>query len=386
MSSKKKQKTTRTTGTLRFEDGAVQFRQRLICSLLSHRPLLIKNIRSDDLEAPGLRDYEASFLRLLDTMTNGTNVEINNTGTQLRFKPGILLGGSIEHDCPLSRNVGWYIEGILPLAPFGKEALEITLTGITDGTSHVDPSPDYLAATTIPLMEKFGIGIDLEESPPPHIRVVARGSAPKGEGCVEFFCPIEKELQPLDFIEMGKFKRVRGTCVSTRIPPSSAARVAHSAKGLLHRLLPDVWIHTDVHSSKKNGCGPSPGLSLWMAAETTEGVQICSETCMDYQAQRGSDLPEDVGTRGAAMLLDEVRKGGCVDTSCQSLALLWMCLGPEDVARIRLGTLSRYTIASLRLYKDVFGVEFKIKPDHSDKTVVMSCLGTGFRNMAKKST
>ena len=50
--------------TLRFDDGAVQFRQRIVVSLLSHRPLLIRNIRANDLQHPGLKDYEASFLRL----------------------------------------------------------------------------------------------------------------------------------------------------------------------------------------------------------------------------------------------------------------------------------------------------------------------------------
>ena len=77
--------------TLRFDDGATQFRQRLVVSILSHRSLLIRNIRADDLENPGLKDYEASFLRLIDQMTNGSRMEINNTGTQLKFRPGILL-------------------------------------------------------------------------------------------------------------------------------------------------------------------------------------------------------------------------------------------------------------------------------------------------------
>jgi RNA 3'-terminal phosphate cyclase-like protein len=86
------------------------------------------------------------------------------------------------------------------------------------------------------------------------------------------------------------------------------------------------------------------------------------------------------------MLLEEVRRGGCIDTTAQSLALLWMCLGPEDVARIRVGTLSHYTIESLRLFKKSFGVEFKVRADHDSQTVLLSCLGIGFRNMAKAST
>ena len=399
-----------STKTIKFEDGAVQFRQRLVVSILSHRPLLIRNIRSDDLESPGLRDHEASFLSLLDRMTNGSTVEINATGTQLRFKPGVLLGGDIVHTCPVptpssSENldtnsslkhasVGWFLEGILPLAPFGKNPLHLTLEGITDGMCDTDLSPDYIATSILPMFVRFGIGADADDGPPPSIRVTKRGAAPLGGGIAVFSCPIVKEITtPLEFTDPGKIKRVRGTVGSCRIPPSSAARTAHSAKGLLHRLLPDVWIHTDTHSSsgKKNqhaaGCGPSPGLTVCLAAESTEGCVIATETCLDASKHsRGALLPEDLGVRAAALLLDEIRKGGCVDTSCQSITLLMMCLGPEDVSRIRIGNLSQYTIMSLRLFKEAFGVEFKLKADNKTKTVLLSCLGTGYRNMARAST
>jgi RNA 3'-terminal phosphate cyclase-like protein len=399
--------------TLRFEDGAVQFRQRIAVSLLSHRPLLIRNIRSEEIQAPGLRQYEASFLRLMDRMTNGSRIEINNTGTQLRFHPGVLTGGEIVHECPvmdqktlqesndndddydasmtMSRSIGWFLEGILPLAPFGKEPLAITFTGITDGTCAVDPSVDYIKSSVMPLMQQFAIGLtddyDFLSQQAPFLKVLNRGAAPLGGGRVEFYCPIVKELKPIDYTDSGMVKRVRGTAISCKVVSSSmAARVAYSTKGMLHRLLPDVWIHTDVHSVKNHACGPSPGLSLILTAETTTGVVMTAECCLDARPATRRELPEDMGTRGAAMLLEEIRRGGCVDTGMQSLALLWMCLTPEDVSRIRVGTLSQYTIESMRLFKEALGVEFRVKPDHDSKTVLLSCLGTGYRNMAKAST
>ena len=373
--------------TLKFEDGAVQFRQRLAVSLLSHRTLLLKNIRSDSLDHPGLLEHEASFLRLLDKMTNGSRIEINATGTQLRFKPGVLLGGDIQHVCSGTRSIGWFLEGILPLAPFGKDDLSLVLEGITDGCCFQDPSPDYIKSSILPLMAHFGIGIDKEESPPPSIQIVQRGAAPNGvHGKVEFFCPMIKVLLPINVVDVGMIKRIRGTVTTCRLAPSSAARVAHSAKGLLHRLLPDIWIHTNANTTKQCGGITSPGLSLVLSAESTSGVVLSAECCIDPGQERGAELPEDLGLRGAAMLLEEVRRGGCIDTTAQSLVLLWMCLGPEDVARIRVGTLSQYTIESLRLFKKVFDVEFKVRPDHDSQTVLLSCLGIGFRNMAKAST
>jgi RNA 3'-terminal phosphate cyclase-like protein len=384
--SQNKQTTNRgikMASVLRFDDGAVQFRQRIVVSILSCRPIVIRNINAEDLEAPGLRQYEVSFLRLVDRLTNGSRIEINNTGTQLRFNPGVLMGGEVEHDCPTTRSVGWFLEGILALAPLGKEALSLTLTGSTQGGGEIDPSPDYLRASVLPLMKLFGIGVvDQDDFLSPQavsLKVVTRGT--EGGGQVDFYCPIAPKLKEIDLIDPGLFKRVRGSAVSCRLVSSSmGARVAFSAKGVLHRLLPDVWIHTDVHSAKL-GCGPGPSLSLVLTAESTTGVVMTSECCLEKR-----EVPEDFGQRGACMLLDEIRRGGCIDTGVQSLALLWMCLTPEDVSRIRVGTLTPYTIESLRLFKTALGVEFKVRADHDSKTVLLSCLGTGYRNMARASS
>lgn len=64
--------------------GCQHFRQRLVCATLSGRPVRIDDIRSDDPHSPGLRDFEASFLRLLEKLTNGCVVEINETGGSRR--------------------------------------------------------------------------------------------------------------------------------------------------------------------------------------------------------------------------------------------------------------------------------------------------------------
>jgi RNA 3'-terminal phosphate cyclase-like protein len=382
-----------SSSLLRFEDGAVQFRQRLIVSLLSHRPILIRNIRSGDLQHPGLKDYEASFLRLLDAITNGTQMEINATGTQLKFRPGTLLGGEYEHQCPDSRSIGWFLEGILPLGPFGKESLTITFTGLTDGCCETDPSPDYWQRSALPLMSHFGIGVDSDDDVAPQIKVLHRAAAPVSEhkGQVLFQCPIVRsQLSSIDYCDPGKIKRVRGNATSCKIVSSSmAARVAYSAKGVFHKLLPDVWIHTDVHTPKRHACGPSPGMSLVVSSESTTGVVLTAECCLDHSSKENRaamELPEELGQRGACMLLEEIRRGGCIDTTCQSLVFLWMALTPEDVSRIRVGTLSQYSMETLRLIKRAFDVEFKVTPEMETKTVLLSCLGMGYRNMAKAST
>ena len=314
-------------------------------------------------------------------------LEINSTGTVVRFKPGLLTGGFHRFEECGDKNVGWFIEGILPLAPFGKEPLTLHLHGITDGQCQNDPSVDYMQAALVPLLQRFGVGED-GETPPPELKVIRRGQAPLGGGEAMLYCPIVKQLNAINFTDQGMFKRVRGTAIACRISPSSPARVAHAAKGVLHNLLPDVWIHTETHSGskKREACGPSPGLGLWMAVQSTTDAILCAEVCHDLNKERGSELPEDLGQRCAYSLLQEVKRGGCIDSTAQMFCFLLMSgLGPEDVSQIRVGMLTKVSIAGLRLMKKVFGVEFKVKADEESKTVLLTCLGTGFRNMARAS-
>lgn len=49
--------------------------------------------------------------------------------------------------------------------------------------------------------------------------------------------------------------------------------------GLLNRLLPDVWVHTD-HNAGRTG-GESPGFALSLVAESTTGVLMVAETAAE---------------------------------------------------------------------------------------------------------
>lgn len=162
---------------LRFS-GAQHLRQRLVCATLSGRPIRIDDIRAADQE-PGLNAAEASLLRLIEKISNGCSIEINETGargarvrrmhactrnacmrlrararalvrhaaraattrpwfsgpsktallccaraagTSLRYRPGLIAGGaSVVHDCGTTRAIGYFLEPLVVLALFGKK-------------------------------------------------------------------------------------------------------------------------------------------------------------------------------------------------------------------------------------------------------------------------
>lgn len=105
-------------------------------------------------------DYEVSFLRLLEKISNGSVIEISHTGTAILFRPGILAGGPVVHECPLSRSIGYFLEPIVALAPFSKKPLMLTLKGVT--TDEKDLSVDLIRTVTLPHLAMFGVEDGLE--------------------------------------------------------------------------------------------------------------------------------------------------------------------------------------------------------------------------------
>jgi len=374
----------------RFQEytGSNFLRQRLVLATITSRSVRISNIRTRD-DDPGLQEAEAGFVRLLDKMTNGSKVEVNETGTMLTYQPGVLLGGRVEHQCSNTRGVGYWLEPILALAPFCKNPLHLILTGVTN--NQVDPSPDYIKASCLPVLRKF-----LLDDTGLELNVTKRGAAPGGGGQVVLKCPVKKSPRPVQVLDQGKIKRIRGVAWGVRVSPSVANRVVESAKGKLLQFIPDIYIYTDHMTG--GASGKSPGFGLVLTAETNTGAFLSAEVCSNPAGGgEGPTVPEELGVRGAQLLMEEIFRGGCADSLSQSLAVVLMGLGPPDVSKYMVGPLSPYTVQCLRHVRDFMDLTFKletlVREDEEDRTlrmgadkVVLTCVGVGFTNLSKRST
>lgn len=165
---------------LRFT-GHAHLRQRILLSILSGKSIRIDGIRSDDVSV-GLREYEISLLRLVEKVTNGTTIEISVTGTSFLMHPGLLPGGTYIHTCHVGRSIGYYLEVLVPLGPFCKKPLDVTLYGITgeEGRDMTVSSclvdswlrweahfqVDMMRTVTLPHLHLFGVteGLELQVS------------------------------------------------------------------------------------------------------------------------------------------------------------------------------------------------------------------------------
>jgi len=178
-------------------------------------------------------------------------------------------------------------------------------------------------------------------------------------------------------LDEGRIRRIRGIAYSTRVSPQTANRIVDSARSVLNKYMQDIFIYTDHYKGSESGL--SPGFALSLVAESTTSCALGAE-CIGT----GGLLPEDLGVQAANRLLNEIANRGCVDTTNQSLILLFMVLCPETISKVRLGKLSPYTIRALRHIRDFFGVTFKLETEPETVTVVCTCRGVGFKNLAKR--
>lgn len=76
--------------------------------------------------------FEVNLVGLLEKLSNGMKVKFNETGTNLRYDPGMLIGGNLVHECNIERGIGYYLEAVMILAPFCKNPVNIKFKGITE--------------------------------------------------------------------------------------------------------------------------------------------------------------------------------------------------------------------------------------------------------------
>ncbi|KAF2093142.1 RNA 3'-terminal phosphate cyclase family protein [Rhizodiscina lignyota] len=396
-----------STSPLRFT-GHKYLTQRLVLSTLTGRPIRISGIRSSSPTQPGLAPHEVSFLRLLDTITNGTIIEFSYTGTTVVYKPGLITGsaagygaashgGVLRHELPkeCNRGISWFLIPLCMLAPFSKQQLNIVFTGpgvITSATQTGDVSVDTVRTAILPLYTQFGIQNNIE------LRILRRScSGPGGRGGggeVQLVFGHQVRLpKTLHLLNAGRVKKVRGVAYATGVAASNNARMIEAARGVLNQFA-DTYIFSDVSSapllpSEKGPPGVKRkvgiGFGISLVAESSTGAVYSADVA---SPPSGGEPPEDIGRQCAYQLLEVISKGGCVSSIGANTVLTLMAMGSEDVGRLQLG---RDVVGSediLMLGRDLRGFGASgwglRDADDGEGDIVVSVVGRGVGNVGRK--
>jgi RNA 3'-terminal phosphate cyclase-like protein len=352
------------------------------------RPIKITNIRLKD-EMPGLRDYEVSLLKLVEKVTNGSTIIINETGTALQFNPGQLTGGKVLHECAQSRSVIYYLEVVAAMAPLCKDSLILQLRGCTHDAN--DNSVDIFRSVTVPLLQKLGVANSEEAQL--SFKVVSRGYGANSSGSIIFTCPTIRCVPPVEQVKEGLVKRVRGVFWSAKMNREFSVRFVESARSILNKCIEDVWVYTE---------------NVKESSKPVYGASLMSET--DYGFFKGVSWVETdpsnaeaLGKTMAKRLLSEIEADGIVDQTHQWLVCLYMALSQDHkVSRATIGSeISSNCAEFMRNIQKFLLVRFKMSrldtsaqneedqevdtPTAVQGAIQLECIGINMTNTARKA-
>jgi RNA 3'-terminal phosphate cyclase-like protein len=387
--------------------GSKHLAQRLVLATLTGRTVRISQIRSSSHSAPGLAPHEVSFLRLLDSITNGSQIEFSYTGTTVAYKPGLIAGsaagygasgGVITHELPAenTRGLSYFLIPLCLLAPFAKTQVNVLFKGpgvITSATEHGDVSVDTVRTAVLPVFRSFGIEREIE------LRVVTRSNPGRGGkgggGEVQLVFGQQVRLpKTVHLMQAGSVKKIRGVAYATGVAGANNARLIEAARGVLNEFVPDTYIFSDMSGAP---LVPAPekgnpnakvktglGFGLSLVAETNNYVMYSADTASPHQ---GGVTPEELGRKCAFQLLEAIEQGGCVSAVAAPTALTLMAMGSEDVGRINMGrdVLASENVVQLARDLRTFGMAgWGLKDGDEEGEVMVSVVGKGVGNVGRK--
>ena len=394
---------------LRFT-GHKALAHRLVLSTLTGRSVHISQIRPSSPTNPGLAPHEISFLRLLEAVTNGSQIEISYTGTILVYKPGLITGsvaaaggssGVLRHEIPATcaRGLSYFLVPLCLLAPFSKAPFNVLFTGpgvITSSTPAGDLSVDSVRTAILPLYAHFGIDRNIELRILQRSNPGTRGKGGAGEAQLVFGHQIRLP-STVHLLNPGRVKKIRGVAYSTGTSGSNNARMIESARSVLNFFVSDTYIFSDLsaaafvpapeknNQAAKRKVGLGFGLSL--VAESSTGALFSADMA---SPPSGGQAPEDIGRICAYQLLECIARGGRVSLEAAPTVITLMTMGSEDVGRLQLGkdVLGNENIIQLARDLSSFGYAgWGIRDSTTEKDegqVIISVIGRGIGNVGRK--
>ena len=218
------------------EGGGQILRTTLALSTLLLKPVKVFNIRVKR-SNPGLQAQHLTGVKALAELCNAEVFGAFKGSKELIFKPRERRCGKFRFDIGTAGSISLVIQAILPALVFAPCKTIVEITGGTDVAW--SPPIDYVRFVLLPILSKMGVKAD--------VKIIRRGHYPRGGGHVILIVePVENKLKPINEIEFGNIKEIRGISHCVKLPKHVAERQAKSAKEFLRKFKIDVPIEIDL--------------------------------------------------------------------------------------------------------------------------------------------
>jgi RNA 3'-terminal phosphate cyclase (ATP) len=300
------------------EGGGQLLRTSLAISAITGRPVVIEHIRANR-RNPGLAAQHVTAV-LAAAELCAAEIDGATLGSEtLRFRPTVPpRPGVYAFDVAESREGGscgattLVLQTVALPAFFADGECEFRIRGGT----HVAWSPpyDYVADVWRPFLAGIGVALKTE--------LTSFGFYPRGEG--EIIARVQgrgqnarNELKPVEVIDRGALRSIRGRAVAANLPSHIPQRMADRAHTLLAELAPCV----DIRPERVRAA--NPGAGIFLTAEYQD--VICGFSALGTIGKASETVAEEA----VADLLRHAHSDGALDRHLADQALLPLALGPE---------------------------------------------------------
>jgi RNA 3'-terminal phosphate cyclase (ATP) len=198
------------------EGGGQVLRTALTLALMTGQTLRIVNIRAGR-KKPGLRPQHLQAVEASVKISQGSAEGARLGATEILFHPGQIKAGKYQFDIGTAGATSLVLQTIfLPLCLAGDSKNTSTLT-ITGGT-HVPWSPcfHYLDLQWLHFLQRIGLDAELG--------LEQAGFYPQGGGRLKASLRPIEQLLPLNLVERGDLRQIRGLSAVANLPRDIAKR------------------------------------------------------------------------------------------------------------------------------------------------------------------
>jgi len=330
------------------EGGGQILRTSIALSSLTFKPVRIYNIRKKR-SNPGLRPQHFMGIKVAAEFCDAKVKGLEIGSTEIEFVPGRRkIPEFKEIDIGTAGSIGLLLQTILPLLLFAEQPVKLRIKGGTAGLGA--PPIDYVKYVKIPLLRKMGCEIEM--------KVVRHGFYPKGGGIVEIFVKPVERLKPLELMERGDLRIIRGISVVGSLPSHIAERQARAAEEMLKEF------PIEIKRKVEDTFSPGTCITLWAECEN-------SVLGGDALGKKGKPA-EEVGREAANSLLEAIRSGAALDKHMADQILLYLSLA-KGKSRVSVEGITQHCLTNAHVIRKILGIEVRI--DEKRKIIEVDGIG-----------
>lgn len=317
------------------------------------------------------------YLQFIKRITKGS--EISERPKDFSYSPGTIQGGEVFFKC-VYNTVPELIVNILPLLPFCRVPLRLTVSGTTNAKESF--SIDMVRAVHCKILEQFGLIAE--------IKINKRAIAPSSNGEVLLISETAVSLNPIVCSKREELKRIIGINYSTRLSSDILHRITNVARDRLKPITSSVKIYNDIGNSKTSSSTPGFGSILLAFGNNS----IYAEECVSDGNDALIDFPPEDRMEGLAKaFLKNIRRSGSYGHNVQFFVFVLLALTTVDGSAVVVRRVSEKDKEVLSLLEKILKYTYtleKYKKTESDiesgvsnsLLVIKSC-GVGYTNIHK---